>query len=219
MSPTGQWFGQTFVGLSNRPRVIALTFDDGPNPRCTQSLLETLAKHNVKATFFLIGRYVKEQPDLAKNIAVAGHSIGNHTFTHPKLIFTSNNRTRQELQQCEDALTQAVGPHSNLFRPPFGGRRPSTLRIARELGLVPVMWNVTGWDWNAPPSGQIVQKVSKQIRGGDIILLHDGGHLAPGADREPTVKATDHLIERYKSEGFEFVTIPEMMTRESSERP
>jgi peptidoglycan/xylan/chitin deacetylase (PgdA/CDA1 family) len=101
--------------------------------------------------------------------------------------------------------------HSNLFRPPFGGRRPAVLRIARELGLQPVMWNVTGYDWNAPPAEVIEGKVAKQVSGGDVILLHDGGHKALGADRSQTVIATDHLIHRYKSEGYKFVTVADMM--------
>jgi peptidoglycan-N-acetylglucosamine deacetylase len=85
------------------------------------------------------------------------------------------------------------------------------LRIGREMGLDPVMWNVTGYDWNAPPAELIERKVAKQVRGGDVILLHDGGHKEFGTDRSRTVTATDHLISRYKSEGFEFVTIPQMM--------
>ena len=91
------------------------------------------------------------------------------------------------------------------------------LRIARELGMQPIMWNVTGYDWNAPPAAAIESKVSKQIRGGDVILLHDGGHKAMGADRSQTVLATEHLIQRYKAEGYEFVTIPQMLAK-SSER-
>jgi peptidoglycan/xylan/chitin deacetylase (PgdA/CDA1 family) len=123
--------------------------------------------------------------------------------------------TRNELNHCRQVLHEAIGDHSNLFRPPFGGRRPATLRIARELKLEPIMWNVTGYDWNAPPATVIEKKVSRQIRGGDVILLHDGGHKFMGADRAHTVLATDHLITRYKSEGYEFVTIPQMMGRKS----
>jgi peptidoglycan/xylan/chitin deacetylase (PgdA/CDA1 family) len=85
------------------------------------------------------------------------------------------------------------------------------LRIARELGLEPVMWNVTGYDWSAPPAAVIERKVAKRIRGGDVVLLHDGGHKQMGTDRSQTVLATDRLIQRYKAEGYKFVTIPEMM--------
>ncbi len=191
-------------------RQIALTYDDGPNDPHTLRLLEVLAKHNVHATFFLIGRYVQQQPKIAREIVQAGHVVGNHTFTHPLLIFKSEAEIRQELTQCRAALQDAIGEPSNLFRPPFGGRRPAVLHIARELGLEPVMWNVTGYDWNAPPAAIIERKVAKQIRGGDVILLHDGGHKQMGADRSQTVIATDHLITRYKAEDYEFVTIPQM---------
>jgi peptidoglycan/xylan/chitin deacetylase (PgdA/CDA1 family) len=211
MAPRGQWFGRTFVGLERSSRRIALTYDDGPNDPHTLRLLEVLAKHNVRATFFLIGRYVKQRPEIAREIVRAGHVVGNHTFTHPLLIFMSEAKIRKEIIRCQEALRDAVGEHSNLFRPPFGGRRPAVLRIARELGLEPVMWSITGYDWNAPPAAIIERKVSGKVRGGDLILLHDGGHEQMGADRAQTVIATDRLIERYKDEGYEFVTIPEIM--------
>ena len=215
MAPTGQWFGRTFTGLAPGTKQLALTYDDGPNDPHTLHLLEVLARHNVHATFFLIGRYVRQRPEIAREIVKAGHVVGNHTFTHPLLTFKSASEIRQELSDCRSALEDAIGgssnPISNLFRPPFGGRRPAVLRIVRELGLEPVMWNVTGYDWNAPPSADIEQKVSKQMRGGDVILLHDGGHRHMGADRSQTVLATDHLIAKYKSEAYEFVTIPKMM--------
>jgi peptidoglycan-N-acetylglucosamine deacetylase len=212
MAPTGQWYGHTFIGLGPGSKQIALTYDDGPNDPHTLKLLEVLARHEVRATFFMIGRYVRQRPEIAREVARAGHVIGNHTFTHPLLIFESAARTRTELVECRTALTDAVGEHSNLFRPPFGGRRPATLRIARELGLKTVMWNVTGYDWNAPPAAAIEKKVARQIRGGDVILLHDGGHKAMGADRGQTVIATDNLIRRHRDQGFEFVTVTKMMS-------
>jgi peptidoglycan-N-acetylglucosamine deacetylase len=158
----------------------------------------------------MIGRYVQQRPDIARAVAQAGHVIGNHTFTHPLLIFESEARTRTQLVDCHQALEDAVGEHSNLFRPPFGGRRPATLRIARELRLQTVMWNVTGYDWNAPPAAVIEKRVARQMRGGDMILLHDGGHRTMGTDRAQTVIATDNLIRRYKNEGYEFVSVEEM---------
>jgi peptidoglycan-N-acetylglucosamine deacetylase len=212
MAPTGQWYGRTFTGLARGSKQIALTYDDGPNDPHTLRLLEVLARHGVHATFFLIGRYVQQRPDIAREIVKAGHVVGNHTFTHPLLIFKSEEEIRQQISQCRAALLDAVGLHSNLFRPPFGGRRPAVLRVARELGLEPVMWNVTGYDWNAPPAGVIERKVARQMRGGDVILLHDGGHKQMGADRSNTVTATDHLIARYKSEGYKFLAIPQMMS-------
>ncbi|HTR25481.1 MAG TPA: polysaccharide deacetylase family protein [Terriglobales bacterium] len=213
MAPTGQWFGRTFASGARGSRQIALTFDDGPNDPHTLRLLDVLARHDVLATFFMIGRFVRERPDIARTVASAGHVIGNHTFTHPLLIFQSAAQTRRELGDCRMSLEDAIGAHSKLFRPPFGGRRPATLRIARELGLETVMWNVTGYDWNAHPASTIEHKVARRIHaeGGDIILLHDGGHKAMGADRAQTVTAVDSLIRRCKELGLEFVSVPEMM--------
>jgi peptidoglycan/xylan/chitin deacetylase (PgdA/CDA1 family) len=211
MAPTGQWYGRTFTGLPRGTKLLALTYDDGPNDPHTMRLLEVLATHNVRATFFLIGRYVQQRPNIVREIVKAGHIIGNHTFTHPLLTFKSAAEVRKELTDCRSAIQDAVGEQSNLFRPPFGGRRPAVIRTARQLGLEPIMWSVTGYDWDAPPAVVIEKKVSSQIRGGDVILLHDGGHKQMGADRSQTVLATDHLITRYKSEGYDFVTIQHMV--------
>jgi peptidoglycan/xylan/chitin deacetylase (PgdA/CDA1 family) len=211
MAPTGQWYGRTFIGLVPSSKKLALTYDDGPNDPHTLRLLEVLAKHNVHATFFLIGKYVQKRPDIARAVVQGGHAIGNHTLSHPNLIFTSHQQTRSELQQCQQVISDATGEVPRLFRPPFGGRRPDTLQLARSLGLEPVMWNVTGWDWKGKPSNYIEQKIGKRIRGGDVILLHDGSHAVFGADHSQTVIATDRLIARYRDQGFEFVTIPQMM--------
>jgi peptidoglycan/xylan/chitin deacetylase (PgdA/CDA1 family) len=211
MAPTGQWYGETFTGINRKSKQLALTYDDGPNDPHTLRLVEVLAKYDVRATFFLIGRFAQQRPDIVSELAKAGHVIGNHTFSHPQLIFKTRAQAQDEILQCKRAITDAVGKHSNLFRPPFGGRRPVTLRVARELGFVPVMWNVTGYDWNAPPAEYIERKVTGRVRGGNVILLHDGGHVALGADRSGTVQATDRLIAKYKAERFEFVTVPEMI--------
>ncbi len=218
MAPTGQWYGRTLARLPGGGKRIALTYDDGPNDPHTMRLLEVLAKHEVKATFFMIGRFVRERPEIARAVAQAGHVIGNHTFSHPLLIFQSEAQTRAQLLDCRAALSDVIGEHSSLFRPPFGGRRPATLRIARELGMEPVMWNVTGYDWNAPPAAVIEKKVVRQMRGGDVILLHDGSHKGMGADRAQTVIATDNLIRRYKDQGYEFVTIPAVSRQPSAVR-
>ncbi len=213
MAPTGQWYGRTFTGLPRGTKQLALTYDDGPNDPHTLRLLEVLARHDVRATFFMVGRYVKQRPEIAREVVRAGHVVGNHTFNHPLLTLKSAAEVRRELSDCHSALQDAIGEHSNLFRPPFGGRRPAVLRIARELGLEPVMWNAMGYDWNAPPADAIEQKIAGQIRGGNAILLHDGGHKDMGADRSQTVIATDHMITRYKSESYEFVTVPQMMKK------
>ena len=211
MSPTGQWYGRTFTGLAPGSRQLALTYDDGPNDPCTLRLLEILAKHNVRATFFLIGRYVRQRPNIVRALLEAGHAIGNHTFAHPNLIFATPGQTRSELQACAQAIQDAGATPSSLFRPPFGGRRPGTLRIARSMGLTPVMWNVAGRDWVAKSPEEIEVSIKRAVRGGDVILLHDGSHHGMGADRAHTVTATDRLITHFKASGYQFVTIPQMI--------
>ncbi|MBO0911820.1 MAG: polysaccharide deacetylase family protein [Acidobacteria bacterium] len=212
MSPTGQWFGRAFCRARRGSRQIALTFDDGPNDPHTLKLLDVLSRHGVPATFFLIGRYVRERPDIVREVARRGHAIGNHTFTHPLLILEPSTSIRREIVKCRETIHDAVGEHSNLFRPPWGGRRPGTFRLVRKLGLEPVMWNVTGYDWNPPSVEFIEDRVRRRARGGDVILLHDGGHAQFGSERSKTVEAVDRLLRPYKDQ-FEFVTVPTMMGR------
>jgi peptidoglycan/xylan/chitin deacetylase (PgdA/CDA1 family) len=209
-APRSQLYGRTYLGAGRGSRQLALTFDDGPNDPHTLRLLEVLARHDVKATFFLIGRFVAEKPEIAREVARAGHAIGNHTFNHPNLIFCSAARVRSELEQCRTVLAETVGEHSNLWRPPFGARLPHVLSVGRKLGLEPVMWTVSSNDWKIRSADAIEQRVARRIRGGDVILMHDGGHVRMGANRARTVEATDRLIRRFKDQGYEFVTVEEM---------
>jgi peptidoglycan/xylan/chitin deacetylase (PgdA/CDA1 family) len=215
LAPTAQGFGRAFARGPRGSKQIALTYDDGPNDPHTLRLLEVLAKHDVRATFFLIGRYVQRRPDLVRDLLKAGHVIGNHTFTHPHLVVSAAVETRNQLEECQRAVQEGTGETPKLFRPPFGGRRPVTLRIARSLGLEPILWSVTSWDWETPPAEKILQTCARQMRGGDVVLMHDGGHQAFGADRSQTVLATNMLIEKYEAEGYEFMTIPQMMGTET----
>jgi peptidoglycan/xylan/chitin deacetylase (PgdA/CDA1 family) len=207
MAPQSQLYGRTLTHGAD-PKQIALTFDDGPNDPHTLHLLDVLARHKAKATFFLIGKYVRQRPEIARAIQAAGHEIGNHTYNHPNLIFVSRKRLRQELEDCGKALEDALGISVGLFRPPFGGRRPDVLRTVRALGLKPVMWSITGYDWNAPSADFILGKVKPRLesRRGEIVLLHDGGHLAFGVDRSHTVAATSRLLEMYPGKSFVSVT-------------
>jgi peptidoglycan/xylan/chitin deacetylase (PgdA/CDA1 family) len=211
MAPRSQLYGRTFIGERRPSRRLALTFDDGPNDPHTLRLLDVLARHNVRATFFMVGSFVEQRPEIARAVAAAGHAIGNHTHTHPNLIFHSGSVVRRELQDCERVLDDAGVVHASLFRPPFGGRTPIVLRTARDMGLEPIMWSVTAQDWKPHSPEKIAQLVHRQVLGGDVILLHDGGHLSMGADRSASVRATELIIQRYQGEGYEFVTIPEMM--------
>jgi peptidoglycan/xylan/chitin deacetylase (PgdA/CDA1 family) len=212
MAPGAQLYGRTLTHGSD-PRQMALTYDDGPNEPHTLKLLEVLARHDAKATFFLIGRYVKQRPDIARTIQSAGHAIGNHTYTHPNLVLVSAARLKQELSDCRKAIEDALGEPANLFRPPFGGRRPNVLRTARAMGMEPVMWSVTAFDWSARSSEFIVNKVTNVVDGrhgkqSEIVLLHDGGHLGFGTDRGFTVEATKVLLTKYADK--KFVAIPDL---------
>ena len=212
MAPGSQLYGRTLTHGSD-PGQIALTYDDGPNDPHTLRLLDVLAEHQAKATFFLIGRYVKQRLDIARAIQAAGHTIGNHTYTHPNLALVSPFRLKQELTDCRKALEDAIGEPAPLFRPPFGGRRPDVLRTVRAMGMEAIMWSVTAFDWSARSSEFIVDKVSKEVerrrdKRSEIVLLHDGGHLGFGADRAFTVDATKVLLSKYADK--KFVAIPEL---------
>ncbi len=219
MAPSAQGYGATFTSGPRGSKRIALTYDDGPNDPHTYRLLEVLEKHGARATFFLIGRYVEQRPEIVRDVVKSGHAIGNHTFTHPNLAVASVVQNRLQMEECQRAILEVAGEAPRLFRPPFGGRRPATLQIARSLGLEPVMWNVTSYDWQTPPAEKIVRICVRQMRGGDVILMHDGSHEAFGADRAQTVLATGMLLERYRAAGYEFVSIPEVMGAEVVARP
>jgi peptidoglycan/xylan/chitin deacetylase (PgdA/CDA1 family) len=213
LSAQSQIFGKVLVAGRN-PDEIALTYDDGPNDIATERLLEVLARHDVRATFFLIGRFVRLRPQIAQAVASAGHLVGNHTTTHPWLAWQTTTRIREELAGCNAALEDTLGQSVRYFRPPHGARRPVVLRIARELGLIPVQWNVMPRDW-LPVHAEVI--ADRAVRGiarnqrrqrGSNILLHDGGDRGLGAPRLPTVEATGSLLRLYgKQTGTKFVTV------------
>ncbi len=211
MWPTSQLFGPTMIA-PRRPGELALTFDDGPNPAWTPQLLETLAAQNVRATFFLVGRYAQSEPDLVRRIHAAGHLIGNHSWSHPNLAVTGTERVRQELEQTNKTLQQITGAPVLWFRPPFGGRRPIVLKFARSLGMTPVLWNAITTDWREPSADRIAQRLCAKIdrnqrRGwATHLVLHDGGHLALGANRGPSVAAAGQILARYQPT-HRFVTL------------
>ncbi|HEY6416158.1 MAG TPA: polysaccharide deacetylase family protein [Acidimicrobiales bacterium] len=217
-APKPQAFGKTFIGTPGNGKLMALTYDDGPNTAWTPQLLDLLAKHDVKATFFSIGHYAREQPELLREVAAAGHAIGNHTYSHIAMPFHTAGTLRRELRMATEAIEDAgvempQVQGRRLMRPPWGRRRPGTLRLLREEGYVPVVWSVTLWDWSkGVTTEKIMRKAEKQIRGGDVILLHDGCNVAMGWDRSHSVQATELILTQWKDlHGFEFVTIPEMM--------
>jgi peptidoglycan/xylan/chitin deacetylase (PgdA/CDA1 family) len=219
--PTSQGFGKTFVGRHGEGKLLALTYDDGPNTAWTPKLLEILDKHGVKATFFSIGHYASEQPSLLREVAAAGHAIGNHTYHHVTMALKSDDTIREELRRTtaaiEDAgVEMATVQGRRLMRPPYGRRRPGTLRVLREEGYVPICWSVMFWDWNKGiTTEKIMRQAEKKIAGGDVLLLHDGNCIAQGWDRSHSVYATDLILQQWKEqEGYEFVTVPELIERQ-----
>ncbi len=213
MWPASRLFGPALTAPP-RPGELALTFDDGPNPACTPRLLDVLASHGVRAAFFHVGRYAQAEPLLVRRIAEAGHVIGNHSWSHPNLAFTSAADVREQLVRTSDTLAQIVGQPVRYFRPPFGGRRPYVLRVARELGMTPVLWNAITNDWSEPSADRIAQshmrKIHRNQRRGyaTTIVLHDGGHLVLNANRDPSVTAADLLISLCKHT-HKFVSLDE----------
>jgi len=210
--PTSQLFGATLVAGPDR-RQIALTFDDGPNDAATPQLLDVLAAHNARATFFLIGDYVRRQPALARQVLEAGHVLGNHTMHHPNLALEPAARIRQELRDCNAAIEDVTGAAVRFFRPPFGARRPAVLRAARELGLTPVLWNITGFDWRPIGADGILDNLefgiarNRRRKRASNLLLHDGSHTAMSAPRLDTVHAVESLLTIHHNQPTRFVTI------------
>lgn len=216
--PSSEVYGPTIHHEPAAGRRIALTYDDGPNRPYTEELLELFARHGAHATFFQIGPYAQQHPELVREVKAAGHAIGNHTWTHPTMSLKSAAALREELSRCRGAVEAAGVTFSEvdgraLMRPPYGRRRPGTLRVLREQGYVPVLWSVTCWDWRREPfaTERSITRHALKARDGDVILLHDGSNDAFGTDRSRSVAATRHVLEQLGSQGFEFVTVPELV--------
>ncbi|MGB7433794.1 MAG: polysaccharide deacetylase family protein [Candidatus Acidiferrum sp.] len=221
--PRAQLFGHT-VYKTDRPKRLAITFDDGPNPAVTPKLLELLDRYHAKATFFLVGKYVRQDHVLVKELSARGHLLGNHTETHPNLFFCGPEETRSELLRCSEAIGQATWAEPRWFRPPFGYRSPWVGAIAQQQRMHTVMWTLMPGDWHIktpewliermkPIAGHVQNAVSKQAPhalSGDVLCLHDGDYARPNADRMPTLIALEYWLPRWRDLGVEFVTMREI---------
>ncbi len=210
--PASRIFGRSLIA-GNDPAEIALTYDDGPNDPYTGQLMDVLARHQVRATFFVIGRYVRQKPNIVRALQRGGHLIGCHTMTHPSLMYMRPRRIYAEMAEATATIEDVIGSRVSLFRPPFGARNPAVFRAAAELRLTPVLWNVNARDWKAKSAAEIAARLNhgialnQQRKRGSNILLHDGGHLEMGTDRRRTVTATANLLATAADNGLRFVTL------------
>ncbi len=215
VSPWSNAFGTTHWSGPSTDRVVALTFDDGPNEPYTSRILSILKREHVRATFFVIGERVRRDPALTAQIVRDGHVVGNHSDTHPfGLAFESPGRIRSEIDRAERSIHDATGIYPRLFRPPQGLRSPWLMQVAEGDSLDTVAWDDSPIDWNPLSPVQLSDRVVSRAHPGAIILLHDGLNLVPGADRGVVVDALRSVIERLRARGYRFVTVPELL-RES----
>jgi peptidoglycan-N-acetylglucosamine deacetylase len=225
--PRSQIFGST-ICRTDSARKLAITFDDGPNPAITPKLLDLLDRYDAQATFFMIGKFVRECPELVKEIVARGHCVGNHTETHPNLFKLSPKEIRVELLLCHGAIKAVTGTPPRWFRPPFGMRNPWVIPAARELGYQTVMWTLIPGDWREKPADWLVARMNAIARhaqnnlksdsassaksSGDVLCLHDGQHSQLNGDRTRTLAALEHWLPRWRDLGLQFVTIDDAVT-------
>ncbi|QDY85967.1 polysaccharide deacetylase family protein [Paenibacillus polymyxa] len=190
-------------------KLIALTFDDGPDVSNTPAILDLLQKYNAKATFFVVGSRVEKLPHLVKREREEGHEIGNHTFLHSSFQHISRNKALSELDQGQASIVQATGAGTHLFRPPGGSYNDSLVKLAKEKGLKIILWS---WhqdtlDWRKPGVHRIANKVLRNARNGDIVLMHDFVHHST-----QTVEALKIILPELKKRGYSFVTVSELLS-------
>ncbi|MEO7094309.1 MAG: polysaccharide deacetylase family protein [Polyangiales bacterium] len=196
------WVMRTQRHLRRDRKVVALTFDDGPDPVRTPALLDVLAEANAPATFFLLGDAVEMHPAVVTRMAAEGHELGNHTYCHRYLPLASARSVERELAQTDRAIAAATGRVPTVARPPWGGRSPWTVRAFARLAKRLVLWDVNSYDWKGKPAAEVVERVLERTRPGSIILMHearDGG--------EETIEAVRRLIPALRARGYRLVTV------------
>lgn len=191
---------------------IAMTFDDGPSEKLTPKLLDLLAAHHIKATFFVLGQLVTEHPEIVQRALREGHEIGNHSWAHPNLGKMSDEGVRRELKKTDDAIQQACGVRPTLMRPPYGSMSARQKRwIHDEFGYRIILWDVDPLDWKRPGAKVIANRILKDTRSGSIVLSHD---IHPG-----TIEAMPEVFSGLEAKGFKFVTVSELIAMERPVTP
>ncbi|HYY24541.1 MAG TPA: polysaccharide deacetylase family protein [Candidatus Udaeobacter sp.] len=196
--------GITFNSVHVDGPYIAITFDDGPSAALTPKLLDLLAAHHIKATFFVIGENVAEHPEIVARAAREGHEIANHSWSHPNLGKMSDESVRRQLQQTDDAIKNATGKRPTLMRPPYGSITAREKRwIHDEFGYDIILWDVDPYDWKRPGPAVVRARILKETRPGSIVLSHD---IHPG-----TIEAMPSTFDELEAKGFKFVTVSELI--------
>ena len=202
------FFGRALGRIDSDRKVVSLTFDDGPNPKATPRILDTLREKGVRATFFILGSHAERWPELVRRIAHEGHQLGNHGYFHRKLQFKSPFYVSRDIRLGIRAIQRAGAPAPRYFRAPHGFRSPWTTPIASSYGERTVGWSLGVWDSDRPGVDEIVRRTLEGVSPGSIVLLHDGDGYNPDGDRMQTAAALPRIIDRLKDEGYEFETLP-----------
>ncbi|WP_254778267.1 polysaccharide deacetylase family protein [Paenibacillus sp. cl141a] len=207
--------GEIVWEVPTQNKVIALTFDDGPDKHNTVQILDLLKRYDAKATFFVVGSRVEKHPDIVARELQEGHEIGNHSYTHPPFHNINVTKLSSELNQTQDAIYQATGMKTVLFRPPGGSYNETIVRTSKDLGMLTVLWS---WhqdtlDWRKPGVNRIVRKVLDNARNGDIVLMHD---FVPSSTQ--TVEALKVILPELQKRGYSFVTVSELMSYHEKSR-
>lgn len=192
---------------------MAITFDDGPDPRFTSQILDILAEYDVKATFFLVGRHVEEYPDIARRILDEGHDIGNHTYSHRSLVPLHPDRVYQEILRSEEIIAEVTGQRPYLFRPPRGVYSQVVRDIINDRQYTLCLWSISSQDWLEISSREVASRALKPVTGGDILLFHDSGNFisAQGGSRYNTIKALPVILEGLEEKGLTPVSMHELI--------
>lgn len=193
-----------------RHRLMALTFDDGPDDVFTPQILDILKQNGVRATFFLMGRRAWARPELVRRIVAEGHEIGNHTWNHPQLTKLPPDKVRLELGETDRFLRTLTGKPVKVFRPPYGDQDPALLREATNLGYSTVLWNIDSLDWkHGMTRCGVLEQVLPNMRPGAIVLEHSAG--GNGENLADTVQALPIIIKTLRSQGYTLVTVSELL--------